>query len=49
MTHLRRYTGTLYLYVGLIKGGFMCFVSVSEIGAQGETSEEGENKIKVKS
>jgi len=41
--------GTLYLYVGLIKGGFMYFVSVPEIGARGEPSEEGENKSKVKS
>ena len=28
---------------------FTYFVSVPEIGAQGETSEEGENKSKVKS
>jgi len=29
--------------------GFTYFVSVPEIGAWGETSEEGENKSKVKS
>ena len=29
--------------------GFLYFVSIPEIGARGETSEEGENKSKVKS
>ena len=29
--------------------GYLYFVSIPEIGARGETSEEGENKSKVKS